>query len=121
MVRSVERTLRLFGTRLEQMGRGVPMMAAALSAYLAGTADRGRRRHSGGDELRRAIAMRYLPFAITIRMTNERRHALAGSLPFIAAMQPVNGASAVYVCRHFACRQPVTTVEALQQELETTG
>ena len=32
----IERTLRLFGTRLEQMGRGVPMMAAALSAYTAG-------------------------------------------------------------------------------------
>ena len=117
-----ERTLRLFGTRLEQMGRGVPMMAAALSAYLAGMQQivvvEG---DSGGDELRRAIAMRYLPFAVTIYLINERRHALAGSLPFIAAMQPVNGAPAVYVCRHFACRQPVTTVEALQQELETTG
>src|SRR6185503_8354155 len=32
----IERTLKLFGTRLEQMGRGVPMMAAALSAYTAG-------------------------------------------------------------------------------------
>src|SRR4029079_7331389 len=32
----IERTLRLFATRLEQMGRGVPMMAAALSTYLAG-------------------------------------------------------------------------------------
>ena len=27
----IERTLRLFGARLEQMGRAVPMMAAALS------------------------------------------------------------------------------------------
>ncbi len=89
----IERTLRLFGTRLEQMGRGVPMMAAALSAYLAGMQQivvvEG---DSGGDELRRAIAMRYLPFAVTIHLINERRHALAGSLPFIAAMQPVNGA-----------------------------
>jgi uncharacterized protein YyaL (SSP411 family) len=32
----IERTLRLFGTRLEQMGRAVPMMAAALSTYIAG-------------------------------------------------------------------------------------
>ena len=32
----IERTLRLFGARLEQMGRAVPMMAAALSAYTAG-------------------------------------------------------------------------------------
>ncbi len=32
----IERTLRLFGARLEQMGRAVPMMAAALSTYVAG-------------------------------------------------------------------------------------
>src|SRR5438093_9980302 len=32
----IERTLRLFGARLEQVGRGVPLMAAALSTYVAG-------------------------------------------------------------------------------------
>src|SRR5919197_1173928 len=32
----IERTLRLFGSRLEQAGRAVPMMAAAVSTYLAG-------------------------------------------------------------------------------------
>src|SRR5207249_9184993 len=32
----IDRTLRLFGTRLEQMGRGVPMMGAALSTRIAG-------------------------------------------------------------------------------------
>ena len=40
----IERTLRLFATRLEQMGRGVPMMAAALSTHRRRPADcdRGR-------------------------------------------------------------------------------
>ena len=32
----IERTLRFFGARLEQLGRAVPMMAAALSVYTAG-------------------------------------------------------------------------------------
>src|SRR5204862_4656854 len=32
----IDRTLRLFGTRLETAGRAVPMMAAALSTYVAG-------------------------------------------------------------------------------------
>src|SRR5262249_39744063 len=32
----IERTLRFFGPRLEQLGRGVPMMAAALSTYVDG-------------------------------------------------------------------------------------
>ena len=73
----VERTLRLFGSRLEQMGRGVPMMAAALSTYVAGMQQvvivEGE---SGAADLRRAVAMRYLPFAITLDVTADRRSGL---------------------------------------------
>jgi uncharacterized protein YyaL (SSP411 family) len=36
-------------------------------------------------------------------------------------MQPVNGRAAAYVCRDFACRQPVTSAEALEQELRATA
>jgi hypothetical protein len=35
-------------------------------------------------------------------------------------MQPVGGAPTAYVCRNFTCRQPVTTADALQRELETS-
>jgi uncharacterized protein YyaL (SSP411 family) len=68
-----------------------------------------------------AVALEYLPFAITIHVTPERLRALAASLPFIAAMQPVDGASAAYVCRNFTCRQPVTTADALRDELKATA
>jgi len=122
----IERTLRVFATRLEQMGRGVPMMAAALSAQVdgvqqivivegegaSGTAD---------DALDRFVAMRHLPFAIQLRVTPESQRALAGSLPLVAAMQPVAGITAAYVCRDFTCRPPVTTIEALEQELGITA
>jgi uncharacterized protein YyaL (SSP411 family) len=47
----------------------------------------------------------------------DRRRALAGSLPLVAGMEPVNGATAAYVCRNFTCRQAVTTVDGLLQEL----
>jgi uncharacterized protein YyaL (SSP411 family) len=116
----IERTLRYFAARLEKIGRAVPMMAAALSAYTAGLqqvviAENGRSDH----EIARALALQYRPFAITLRVSPDRRRALAGSLPFVAAMEPVNGATAAYVCRNFTCRQPVTTVDALLQELGT--
>jgi len=121
----IERTLKLFGTRLTEMGRGVPMMAAALSARTAGlqqiviaegddVVDRDRRRVG---QLEQALAARYLPFAIQLRVTGESRTALAGSLPFVGAMAPVDGLTAAYVCRDFACRRPVTTVHELEQEL----
>ncbi|HMB78596.1 MAG TPA: hypothetical protein VKI43_00945, partial [Vicinamibacterales bacterium] len=122
----IERTLRLFGKRLEQMGRGVPMMAAALSTYVAGVqqiviAEGAIEKGIVDDALDRAVAMRYLPFAIQLRVSPEAQRSLAGSLPFIAAMQPVAGITAAYVCRDFTCRQPVTTVDALEQELGTTA
>ena len=117
----IERTLRCFATRLEQMGRGVPMMAAALSTHLAGVQQIVIAEGDGGDALDRAIASHYLPFAIQLRVTPGTQGALAGSLPFIAAMQPVAGITAAYVCRDFTCRQPVTTVDALEQELGITA
>jgi len=117
----IERALRLFATRLEQMGRGVPMMAAALSTHLAGVQQIVIAEGEGGDALDRAVAMHYLPFAIQLRVTPPVQRALAGSLPFLAAMQPVAGISAAYVCRNFTCRQPVTTVDALEQELGITA
>jgi uncharacterized protein YyaL (SSP411 family) len=114
----IERTLKLFGTRLEQMGRGVPMMAAALSTYTAGLKQLVVVEGEGDDSLDRTIALSYLPFTIQLHVTPEGQRALAGSLPFVEAMRPVDGATAAYVCREFTCRQPVTTVEALKQELE---
>ena len=128
----IDRTLRLFGTRLEQMGRAVPMMAAALSTYVAGlqqivivdsiersasTAESTAGADRRADDLAQTVARQYLPFAITLRVTPERQRALAGSLPFVARMQPIDGAPAAYVCREFACRQPVTTPDALREEL----
>jgi uncharacterized protein YyaL (SSP411 family) len=119
----IERTLRLFGSRLEQMGRGVPMMAAALSTFTAGLQqivvvepDEHPARDDGA--LQRALARMYLPFAIQLRVTPLTRRALAGSLPFLEAMRP-SATAAAHICRNFTCRQPVTTVDALHHELET--
>ncbi len=117
----IERTLRLFATRLEQMGRGVPMMAAALSTYRAGIQQIVIAEGEGGDALDRAVALHYLPFAIQLRVSKATQAQLAGSLPFISAMQPIADITAAYVCRDFACRQPVTTVDALEQELGITA
>jgi uncharacterized protein YyaL (SSP411 family) len=65
--------------------------------------------------------MRYLPFAIQLRVNPATQSALAGSLPFVAGMEPRAGITAAYVCRDFTCRQPVTTVDALEQELGITA
>ncbi len=113
---------RCFGARLEQLGRGVPMMAAALSASVATLQQIVVVEAAGGDDrLVRALAAEYLPFAIVVRVPPSRLRSLAASLPFIGAMTPVNGATTAYVCHHFACRQPVSSVEALHEQLRATA
>jgi uncharacterized protein len=126
----VDRTLRLFGARLEQIGRAIPMMAAALSMYHAGVqqvvvvrGDTGAGGAGGarGDDdaaaLERAVALRYLPFAIVLTVSPEQQQRLAAAVPLVAAMSAVDGATAAYVCRNFTCRQPVTTAAGFEKEL----
>jgi len=110
----IERTFRLFGARLEQIGRAVPMMAAALSAWHAGLEQVVIAGDAGGDALERAVLVKYHPFAIVLRVPAAAQPALAAALPWVAAMTGVNGQAAAYVCRQFVCQQPVTSPEALE-------
>jgi uncharacterized protein YyaL (SSP411 family) len=112
----IERTLRFFGTRLEHMGRAVPMMAAALSVYTAGVQQVVIAGDSGRDALERAVARQYLPFAIVVSASTDLLRALAPRVPLVAAMQPIDGRAAAYVCRDFTCQRPVTTVEELERQ-----
>src|SRR5207302_11150415 len=55
----IERTLKLFGVRLEKIGRAVPMMAAALSTYSTGLQQIVIVSAARDDAMRQAIARRY--------------------------------------------------------------
>jgi len=115
----IEKTFRYFGTRLEQMGRAVPMMAAALGTQLAGVRQAVIVSRDGSpNDLSALVARSYLPFVLNLSVSAERQAALAEALPFVAAMQPVDGRPAAYVCRNFTCHAPVTTEADLRRELE---
>jgi hypothetical protein len=111
----IERTLRLFAPRLEQTGRAVPMMAAALSTYLAGVQQVVLIAADGdSSDLETAVVSRYLPFAMTLTLTAERQVELSRLVPLLSAMRAVDGRSAVYLCRNFTCLPPVTTLAELE-------
>ena len=40
-------------------------------------------------------------------------------LPLLEGRIPINGLPTAYVCEHYACKQPVTDVSALREQLET--
>ena len=66
---------------------------------------------------RREMRERYHPFSIALNLDAARQAALAAKLPFVAAMKPVGGQAAAYVCRDFTCHAPVTDRAALEKEL----
>jgi hypothetical protein len=123
----VARTLRHFGTRLQQIGRAVPLMAAALATSIAGirqvivVGEEGAGQAGGagraGGELRDTLRTRYLPFTISLDLDSAKQAALAEKLPFVAGMRAVDGKAAAYVCRNFTCQAPVTGRAALEKEL----
>ena len=68
--------------------------------------------------LEREIAAHYLPFAVHLPVDPDTNHdALRARLPFLDGMQ-AHGGGAVYVCRDFTCRQPVSSPEALREQLQ---
>ena len=114
----IERTLRLYGPRLEQIGRAVPMMASALATYASGL----EQIVVVGDgpnakALLDAASLRYRPFSITLGLTSSAQRELATSAPFLATLPIRDGEPAAYVCRDFACRAPITDPTALARAL----
>jgi uncharacterized protein len=115
----IDKTLRLFAARLEQVGRAVPMMGAALSTSVAGPQQIVIVGEENGGPLSRLIGSRYAPFALTIRVSGEQQARLSARSPLLASMKQVDGKPAAFVCRNFTCRPPATTVEELERELSS--
>ena len=117
--RKVERTLGRYGPRAGRAARVIPMALAGLSAWHAGatqivilgSADTAA-------PLRGELARHYLPFAIVVPIQpGDPQREVAALMPFVAAMRTAGGAATAFVCRDFACREPVTTAAALAGQL----
>jgi uncharacterized protein YyaL (SSP411 family) len=96
------------------------MMLAGLSAWHAGASQIVV---LGSPEetlaLRTEIARRYLPFALAVPvMPGEPQRTLALVLPFVGPMLQKDGRPTAFVCKDFACREPVTAIDALASQLQ---
>jgi uncharacterized protein YyaL (SSP411 family) len=118
--RKAERTLARYGRRIGAAARVIPMMMCALAQWHAPSMQLvvvGGRTSDRVRELEQEIAAHYLPFAVHVPVDpGTNQDALKQILPFVDGMQ-AHGGGAVYACRDFTCRQPVSTVEALRAEL----
>src|SRR5207302_2166119 len=105
---SAERTLRAFGSRLAHVPVAIPQMLVACEWLLAGP----REIVIAGPEpaaLVQTVQARFVPHKIVpVANDAETRERLAVSAPWIAAMQPIDGHAAAYVCRSYTCQLPVS-------------
>jgi uncharacterized protein len=115
------RTLGLFAARLAEHGRVVPMMSVALQAFHAGVAQvviAGGPDNPGTVAMLDTIATRYRPFTVVVPLGGANRRAAVGRiLPWVASMEERHGTPTAYLCRDFACQEPVTSADALAERL----
>jgi uncharacterized protein len=69
-------------------------------------------------EMIRHVQQAYLPFAVTVIAGKEQGDELTSVAPVHAEKGAVDGESALYVCQNFACQQPVTSIEAVEEKLK---
>jgi uncharacterized protein YyaL (SSP411 family) len=119
-----ERTLARLGSRPGQLARAMPMMGRALATWHAGLTQVVLVGEPGRDDLRalqRVVASTYLPFAIVVPVSPATQPRLGAVLPWIAPMTMREGRATAYVCRQFACNEPVTSAVALAELLQTSA
>ena len=117
----IDRVFAMFSARAASAGRTVPMLMAALSTFHAGVPQlviSGDARTPDTEALMEVVRSRYLPHLILVPVYAESREAIAALLPWTAALQPRDGRATAYLCRHFACQAPVTTVEELARQID---
>jgi len=106
-----------FGGRLEDQGRAVPFMAAALSASLSASEQIvivGPRGAAETVALWRAAHQQYRPFAVVVLADPADQAALAVHMPWVAEMKMIDNRATAYVCRDFACAAPSTDPSVFQ-------
>ena len=107
------------------LGRSVPLMLTALSAYHAGVPQVvvvGDPVAHDTQALFAEVRRMYLPSAVVVPVAPAYRERLARLLPWTALMSMRQGRATAYVCRDFTCRQPTTSAPELREHLmELTG
>ena len=119
---SAGRALAVFEQRLSLAPSALPQMLAACEFLLSNPRQivvAGVRGAADTHELLKTIHSRFLPNQIVLTVDSaETRARLAEGIPSIAAMHPVDGRAAAYVCRDYTCQLPVSDTAALVELLQ---
>lgn len=119
---SAARLLAAFAPRLIAAPVALPQMLAACEFYLGEPREIvvvGEKDTPGTDVLLRTIHRHYAANRVVMLVDSEETRAfLAAENPGIASMTRIEGRSAAYVCRNYACQLPVSEAGALAELIQ---
>ncbi|MDN5344653.1 MAG: uncharacterized protein PWQ18_764 [Clostridia bacterium] len=105
--------------------RGYTFYLCALDFYLGPVIEMvlaGEREGEDTRALLQVLRRTYLPAAVLVLRPGGREgEEVSKLIPYTARHIPVNGKTALYLCRNFACQAPVTTPAELAQRLAGSG
>ena len=112
-------SLRVFSLMMDHVPVGFTQMLSALDFHLAPPKEivlAGESEESVG-EMKAAIFGEFIPNKVVLYATNAQREALGRFTTIVEGKTAIKGTVTAYVCENYSCRQPVTTVASLKQEL----
>ncbi len=117
----VDRMLVRYGSRLGGLARVLPYFMSVVSTLQAGVRQVvlvGPADDETTRAMRRVLARTYSPFTLVIHVEpGDRQARMAGLLPWVGRMTTRGDRATAYVCRDFACQEPVNDVAGLERVL----
>lgn len=117
-----DRLVAFYSRRISLAANIMPEMVCSLLRFQAGPQEvviAGPKDDPGTKALLVCLRNHFLPFANLILADQQPDNPLAERLPNFGSFRCVDGKPTAYVCHNFACSQPVTTVEDLDELLAT--
>jgi len=116
-----ERTLQVFGSRLQRIPHAMPQMLVAVDFSLEKPQQiiiAGKPEAPDTRAMLRAVHERFLPNKILLLIDGREGQAyLQKHLPFIESLSPRAGKATAYICENYACQLPTTEIAVLRELL----
>ncbi len=109
--------IRAYGQQIGQVPRGFPKSLMVVDLLLRGPVELavvGSSGDRGYDQLRCAVNSCFVPYRILAYRQNLESES---THPLLAGKTLVNGKSALYICKNFACQAPITDPQAVPSAL----
>ena len=117
-------TIKLARNILENYSSAVARMLVALSFYLGKPPEIAIIGHSDDPTTTRLVEVvndQFIPNKVLAQVDPNDVGDLESLIPLLEAKTLTDGGPAAYVCRNYACRQPVTTPDELRAQLAHTA